>query len=105
MFHFVAADSEKPVKDYKSVRAELEAYNPLLLEKTEYVFISRSDTVDKKVLTKIKNGFKKLGKEAIAISIIDPNSMEEVKKVLNNIIADKTAQAPQAVPPQQEVEE
>jgi len=103
LFHFVAADSEKPIKDYKSVRAELEAYNPLLLEKSEYVFISRSDTVDKKVLTKIKAGFKKLGKEAIAISIIDPNSMEEVKKVLNTIIAEKTAQVQEAPPtPEQE---
>lgn len=91
LFHIVAADSPAPIEDYKSVRTELEAYNKLLLEKKEYVFISKTDTVDKKIITKIKKDFKKLGRDAIAISIIDPESMNAVKKILNIIISEKTA--------------
>ncbi|OGZ70227.1 MAG: Obg family GTPase CgtA, partial [Candidatus Staskawiczbacteria bacterium RIFCSPLOWO2_01_FULL_33_9] len=45
LFHFVSADSKDPVLDYKTVRNELEKYNKLLLEKPEYIFLSKSDTV------------------------------------------------------------
>jgi len=89
LFHFVAADSPNPIKDYKSVKAELEAYNKLLLEKSEYVFITKSDAINKKVVSKIKKDFKKIGKDAIAISIIDPESIEAVKKILNIITSEK----------------
>lgn len=93
LFHFVTADSPDPVKDYKSVRAELEAYNKLLLEKPEHIFISKSDSVETSVISKIKKDFKKIGKEAKAISIVEPESIEAVKKILNKIISEKTAQA------------
>jgi hypothetical protein len=48
------------------------------------------DTVDENTILKIKKDFKKLKKEAIAISIIDPESIDAVKKILNSIIAEKT---------------
>jgi GTP-binding protein len=54
LFHFVAADSQNPVEDYKTVKNELMVYNPLLLEKPEYIFISKSDTVEKDVIEEIK---------------------------------------------------
>jgi len=92
LFHFVAADSEDPVKDYKTVKAELEAYNPLLLEKPEYIFLSKSDVTTSEVISKIKKDFKKLKKEITPISIIDSESMDNVKKILNNLIKEKTAQ-------------
>jgi len=89
LFHFVSADSPSPIKDYENVRKELEAYNKLLLEKPEYIFISKSDTVDADTISKIKNEFKKIGKEAVAISIIEPESIKTVKKILNNLILEK----------------
>ena len=63
LFHFVSADSADPIKDYKTVRTELEAYNKLLLEKPEYIFLSKSDVVTSDVISKIKKDFKKIGKE------------------------------------------
>ncbi len=89
LFHFVAADSENPLQDYKTVRNELELHNPLLIQKQEYVFISKSDTVSTDIITDIKEKFKKIGKEALAISIIDTDSIEEVKKMLNKIAQEK----------------
>jgi len=89
LFHFVAADSLDPVQDYKTVRIELETYNPLLIEKPEYIFISKSDTVEKSVIDKIKSEFEKIGKTAEAISIIDSESLEQVKKQLNKLIKEK----------------
>jgi GTP-binding protein len=91
LFHFVAADSPNPTKDYKDVRAELEAYNKSLLEKPEYIFVSKSDSVDADVILKIKEEFEKIGKEVVITSIIKPESVEIVKKILNNLASEKKA--------------
>ena len=91
LFHFVAADSENQIEDYKTVRMELGAYNPLLLEKTEYVFLSKTDAVEKRVVTKIEKDFKKIGVEIIPISIIEPESINAVKKILDTLTAEKRA--------------
>jgi len=89
LFHFVAADSADPIADYKTVKNELMVYNPLLLEKPEYIFISKSDTVEKSIIEEIKKGFKEIKKEAVPISIIDPESLDKVKKILNQLIKEK----------------
>ncbi len=90
LFHLVAADSENPVQDYQTVRKELEQYNPALLEKPEYIFLSKSDAVEADVIEKIKQEFKKLKKDCTEISIINPETLNEVKKILNNLIKEKT---------------
>src|SRR3990167_6432524 len=84
LFHMVSAESLNPVEDYKTVRRELESYNVSLLEKPEYIFLSKSDEATADDILKIKNDFsrerdpalreKKL--EITAISIADDKSME-----------------------------
>jgi len=91
LFHFVAADSLDPIKDYESVKTELEAYDKSLTEKPEYVFLSKSDTVDEKTIEKIRKKFTKIGKDIIPTSIIKPESIESVKNVLNSLAAEKRA--------------
>lgn len=85
LFHFLAADSENIIKDYKAIRKELKQFNPKLLEKPEYIIVSRSDTVTPKELKKILAKAKKISKNAIAISIHDWDSMEKIKDILNVI--------------------
>jgi GTP-binding protein len=89
LFHFVAADSPSPLTDYKTVRQELENYSPELLQKPEYVFISKSDTVSEEIMDGIKKEFKNLEKEPVAISIIDSNSITEIQKILNRLGKEK----------------
>ena len=89
LFHLVSAESEDPGKDYKSIRKELGAYNKSLLEKDEYLFLSKTDMSDageiKKKLTKLK----KLNKNASVLSIHDLDSITSVKKILNKIAKEK----------------
>ncbi len=89
LFHLVPADSDDPIKDYKSIRAELGAYNKLLLKKLEYVFISKSDAVATTIISKIKADFKKIKKSVLPISVIDPESIDSVKNILDDLIVDK----------------
>jgi GTPase len=91
LFYFIAADSTDPVSDYKTVRSELRAYNKLLPEKPEYLFISKKDAVLEKVAKTAERNLKKLNKNVIQISIFDWDSIELVKKILNSLILEKKA--------------
>ena len=89
LFHFIAADSNNPVLDYKTVRDELEKYNKILLEKPEYLFITKKDLVSSDIIDKITNKFKKINKDITLISILEPESIDFVKKILNDLISKK----------------
>lgn len=90
LFHFVSAESPDPVGDYKTIRAELGAYSKALLKKPEHIFLSKSDVViDEKELKAKLAKLKKIDKGAIAISIVDEESIKQVQKILNKIKAEK----------------
>ena len=85
LFHLVSAESEDPAKDYTTIRKELETYSSALAEKTEYLFLSKSDAVSAADVKKKITVLKKLNKTATAISVYDWESLEKVKKILNKI--------------------
>jgi len=89
LFHLVSAESEDPVKDYKSIRNELGAYNKALLEKDEYLFLSKTDLLDAKIIKGKLAKLKKLNKKAVVLSIHDVNAIDLVQKILNKIAQEK----------------
>lgn len=91
LFHFVSAESDNPAADYKIIRKELGAYNKALLEKAEYLFLSKSDLVPAADVKKKITALKKLNKTVRPLSVHDWESLEAVKKVLNEIAQDKHA--------------
>ena len=89
LFHLVSAESEDPVRDYGIIRNELKTFNPLLTEKTEFVFLTKTDAVTpEEVKTKLA-ALKKKKLKPIPISILDEESITEVKKILNKIKDEK----------------
>ncbi len=99
LFHLLSAESADPVSDYDIIRGELGAYNPILLKKKEYLFISKSDMIEaselKKIITKLKSakgGSASGGKLIVTpISIHDTESLEKIKNILNLLAQNKTA--------------
>lgn len=89
LFHLVSAESEDIKKDYETIREELKAYNPKLLEKTEYLIVAKSDMVTPAELKKLVTKAKKLNKEVFTLSVIDDASLEPIKKLLNKIAEEK----------------
>ncbi len=89
LFHLVAADSLDPVGDYRTIRAELEAYNQLLIAKPEYLFITKSDLVSSADMKKLVTKLKKLNPAPVTISIHDWESLEKVKDILNALQKEK----------------
>ena len=91
LFHLVSAESEDVVADYRIVRKELETYSQALSGKNERVFLTKSDAVPPERLKEELAVLKKAGVAATPISILDTESIVEVKKLLN-VIKDATLQ-------------
>lgn len=91
LFHLVSAESEDPAKDYRTIRQELGNYNPAMLEKPEYLFVSKTDLVSAERLGQMVAELKPLNPDVMAISVHDMESLEKVKKILNKIADEKQA--------------
>ena len=89
LFHLVNANAQDPAHDYQTVRLELEKYNPLLLEKPEYVFLSRCDDVSESEAQEKLAELKKLNKNAALLSVLKPETVDAVKTILNRIKDEK----------------
>ncbi len=85
LFHFISADSRDPIQDYKTIRGELEKYSKKLIEKPEYIFLSRADLVNEEGIRKISEKLKKINLSAVPISILDDVSLKSMKEILNKI--------------------
>lgn len=89
LFHLISCESGDPVADYNIVRHELESYNPNLAKKEEYIFLSKSDLVDKSKLEKELKTLRALNKSVQPLSISDSRSLNKVKEILNKLILEK----------------
>lgn len=83
LLHCISCETEDPIKDYQTIRKELANFNPELTEKPEIIIFTKTDTVGMNHLNELK---KALGKKAIAVSIHDFQSVEELKKVIRKIL-------------------
>jgi GTP-binding protein len=93
LFHLVSAESEDVVRDNKIVRAELERFNAELLQKDEHVFLTKSDAVSPEEIQQKLAALKKAGIVAQPLSLLEPESIEGVRTLLNGIKDKKLAPA------------
>lgn len=84
-FHLISAESDDVVRDYRTIREELTQYDPTLADKHELVFLSKSDMVTAEELADKVKQLKKIKVTAIPFSILEPESLDLVKKVLIEI--------------------
>ncbi|MBU6500956.1 MAG: GTPase ObgE [Patescibacteria group bacterium] len=89
LFHFVSSESLDPEKDYKTIRKELGVYNKELLEKPEYLFLSKSDLAEKTELKEKSEILRHLNPKMTVVSIKDAESIKKVERLLNKIKAEK----------------
>ncbi len=73
------------VKDYKTIRKELEKYSPALAEKTEIVVVNKMDLTDSE--EHLKTFKKKLKlKNVIAVSAVTGKGLEVLTQVIWNTL-------------------
>ncbi len=85
IFHLISAESDDVARDYAIIRNELATYSPLLPQKKEYLFLTKSDTVPLGVLDAKLTTLQGLNPNVAAISIHDEQSIHAVEGILNQI--------------------
>jgi GTP-binding protein len=85
LFHLVSAESGDVVRDYRTIRAELEAYDPGLVEKKEYVFLTKADVPSQEDMAAQIAALKQAGVTAVPISILDEESLKPARDVLHSL--------------------
>lgn len=85
IFHLVSVESDDIARDYRIIREELRKFNPALIEKNEQLIVSKADMVPADELAAKLTIAKKLNPNAISLSVIDDQSLEQVQKLLNSL--------------------
>ena len=91
LFHLVSAESGDPAGEYQAIRKELGAYQEALLEKEEFLFLTKSDRVSQAEAEKKVSALRKMNLRARLFSLHDPASIRAVQKVLAAIAKQKRA--------------
>jgi len=82
LIHCVSAESQDPLKDYKTVRKELSNYSSVLDKKPEIIVLTKTDTRNpleiKKLQTKIRAD--------VSTSIIDSDSIKKLNDLITKAL-------------------
>ncbi len=89
LFHFISAESDDPLRDYDIIRKELGGYKKELLDKPEYVILSKSDAAAEADVKKKLAALKKKNPQAFACSILLDGGLDGIKKTLNRMEKEK----------------
>lgn len=83
--HVIALDSEDPLRDYETIRAEIKNYGKGLDEKEEMIILSKSDLVSGEEVASIKKKMAKVlkGKTVFVTSIED---LAQVKELSDGLV-------------------
>lgn len=82
ILHCISTESSDVIGDYKTVRGEMEKFNPELIKKEEIILLTKSDLVDKKIQADLVKKLKKVAKKVLPVSIHDWESLEKLKLAL-----------------------
>jgi GTP-binding protein len=85
--HLVSAEQDDLTAAYTNIRKELEAFSPELTNKDEVVVLSKTDVLTPEEVGKAVEVLKKVsGKEVLAVSILDDNSIKAFSDRLTQIL-------------------
>ncbi|MFH0864015.1 MAG: GTPase ObgE [Candidatus Gottesmanbacteria bacterium] len=83
ILHCVSVESKNVLNDYQTVRQELQKFNPLLIQKSEIILLTKSDLVAKEELKEKRKMLQKFG-QVLPISILDDKSIKKLKELLTS---------------------
>ncbi len=86
LIHCVSLENEDISAAYKTIRGELEAFDPNLITKKEILLLTKTDLVDEKTLAAKMKEAKKLNKDVFSVSVMDDASTKELKDSLVKIL-------------------
>ncbi len=77
LVHCVSLESDDPLRDYETVRAEISAYEDGILgKKTEIIVLTKSDTRDPEAIAAVRKDFEGKGLTVLEVTILDDASVK-----------------------------
>jgi GTP-binding protein len=82
ILHLVSLEDMEPEKSYSTILNELSLYKKDILDKEEWIILTKSDLVNKDYIDSVVNMFDKSNKRVFVISTKDGNGVEMLKSTL-----------------------
>ncbi|MDB5394701.1 MAG: obgE [Rhodospirillales bacterium] len=103
LLHLIDATDENPVKAYRTVRHEIEAYGQGLAEKPEIIALSKTDAISSTDLTKAKRKLTRAtGKVPLILSSATGTGVREALAALLHVVdAGRVEEAIAQIPPEE----
>ncbi len=79
LIHCISLESENITSDYKTIRKELEAFDPSLITKKEILLLTKTDLIDEKTLKLKMKEAKKLNPDIYVVSVLDDVQVKALK--------------------------
>ena len=89
LLHCISLENENVLDVYKTIREELSAYSPALVDKPEVIILTKTDTVSPSELAKKRKQLSKKCKNIFSVSIVDDESLKKFRKDLSGILKKK----------------
>ena len=86
ILHCISFENEDAMEVYKTIRNELTVFDEELAQKDEIIILTKTDTVDAKEVKKRLTQFKKLKKPVFVVTILEDESVKELKDNLIKIL-------------------
>jgi GTPase len=87
LLHCISLESEAPLQDYATVRAELEKFEGgVLANKPEIIVLTKSDTRDEREIEEIKAKISKENPDVTTVSVIDDASLKRLQDKLAEVL-------------------
>jgi GTP-binding protein len=84
LIHLVSLEHEDPLSEYYTIREELSQYDKALVEKEEWIILTKKDLVTKEDIEKAVKALEKTEKRVLVLGQDDP---ESYKKVGDDLVA------------------
>lgn len=88
LLHLVSLESADPLQDYYTIREELSAHSEELIDKEEWIILSKKDLVEEGYIASIKNEFDKINKKVLVFSSLDDDSIKNLRDALTAHLAE-----------------
>lgn len=91
LVHLVSFENETEEKGgmmnaYKAIRKELGDFDSKLLEKDEYILLTKSDVVDTDTVARVQKEFQELGKPVFVVTMFDDGQVKEFEHKLLELL-------------------
>ena len=86
LLHCIDVTIDDPMNAYVIIREEFKQFDPTLLEKPEYIILTKTDLSDAKTITKVTELFTKESKRVFTCSVYNEKSIEALKKTIVSLI-------------------